>query len=746
MILMLCALFAAIFSSTQTVQAYWVESLDTNELRTQSEAIHFVDANLEAEVRKAISKPTGDIFRSDVEGINVLNAQSRGISDLTGIENIRNLTELYLGANHINDLARLTGLTNLTYLYLYSNHISDLTPLAGLSNLTNLDLSMNQITNITAMEGLTNLSYLGLSNNQIADITPLVENPGIAAYDYVYLAYNDFDLRVGSPDLLNIQALVERGAYVYFTPNGPKITFPDPALEVAVRQAIGKPTGDIYLSEVGALTILHAEGRGIANLAGIENLTNLAELGLSNNQICDITPVASLTNLTKIYLYDNLASDITPLSNLTELEHLQIHNNQISDIGPLAGISKLSELYLGRNQISNITALTGLTNLTHLLLHDNLVSDVTSLTRLISLKEIWLQNNQITDISPLAELTNLNCLYLQGNHIVNITALTGLTELNKLWLHNNQITNIQPLAGLYKLNSIALGGNNISDIASLTNSTNVSELWLDRNVISNIAPLANLVGLVNVYLDVNQISDLSPLARLTNLKYLNLANNQISDITALVANNSIGAGDTVRLQGNYLDCTEGTQNMIHIHTLLNRGVSVSYLPQNVVLYSLSISVTGNGTTNPSAESMFTKGAIVTVTAHPNSGYYFSHWGGDAAGANQNIEILMDTNKSLIANFAPERMTLVGAIIQTPSIWEGQVVTISGEYRGWESGHGAPPVTRSDWILKDETGYIYINGIGGMRYPSDLGKPVQITGIIRLKNGIPYIEVPRSGRR
>jgi Leucine-rich repeat (LRR) protein len=116
---------------------------------TFEEIVVFPDPNLEAAIREAIGKPTGDIYQSDLEGLTSLDASSRNITDLSGLEYC----------------------TNLTYLCLDENQINDITQLSGLTSLTTLDLS----------------------TNQISDIEPLVNNPGLAAGDIVDLRDNPLD-------------------------------------------------------------------------------------------------------------------------------------------------------------------------------------------------------------------------------------------------------------------------------------------------------------------------------------------------------------------------------------------------------------------------------------------------------------------------------------------------------------------------------------------------------------------------
>ena len=63
-----------------------------------------------------------------------------------------------------------------------------------------------------------------------------------------------------------------------------EVSIPDPNLEAAIREAIGKPTGPITEEDLAGLTELDAGFRGIiSNLTGIEHCTNLQTLWLWGN-------------------------------------------------------------------------------------------------------------------------------------------------------------------------------------------------------------------------------------------------------------------------------------------------------------------------------------------------------------------------------------------------------------------------------------------------------------------------------
>ncbi len=69
-------------------------------------------------------------------------------------------------------------------------------------------------------------------------------------------------------------------------------------------------------------------------------------------------------------------------------------------------------------------------------------------------------------------------------------------------------------------------------------------------------------------------------------------------------------------------------------------------------YTLSIFVSGNGSTTPAPGSYnYDAGEMVDITAIPSNGEVFTGWSGAESGTTNPITVAMDGNKSLIANFS-----------------------------------------------------------------------------------------------
>ncbi len=96
---------------------------------------------------------------------------------------------------------------------------------------------------------------------------------------------------------------------------------------------------------------------------------------------------------------------------------------------------------------------------------------------------------------------------------------------------------------------------------------------------------------------------------------------------------------------------------------------------------------------------------------------------------------------------------VADILSNPPGWANKLVTVRGEYTGWQADPfslataSGPPVTRSDWTIREATGSIYCTADQLTASPialkpyTDLGRRIEVTGAVRLaKQGFPYLRV------
>lgn len=199
------------------------------------------------------------------------------------------------------------------------------------------------------------------------------------------------------------------------------ISFDDKQLEGKIRDAMGKPEGDITQEEAAAVTAL--------------NLGNESFDGMNKKDggIRDISALQHFTGLTELTLAFNNISDLTPLSSLTKLETLDISGTQVEDLSPLKDIKGLKCLIAcwlnsenGPHGIGSLDALAGLENLEMLDAKDAGITDITALADLPKLWEVQLNDNEITDVAPLARVKNIKALLLAGNPVTDYSPLKDI--------------------------------------------------------------------------------------------------------------------------------------------------------------------------------------------------------------------------------------------------------------------------------------------------------------------------------
>ncbi len=77
--------------------------------------------SIDAAIRKAAGKPTGELTKADLEKVTRFNLAFNQITDLKPLAGLAELDQVYLQDNQITDLKPLSGLTRLTTVWLVDN-------------------------------------------------------------------------------------------------------------------------------------------------------------------------------------------------------------------------------------------------------------------------------------------------------------------------------------------------------------------------------------------------------------------------------------------------------------------------------------------------------------------------------------------------------------------------------------------------------------------------------------------------
>ncbi|MDE3000995.1 MAG: leucine-rich repeat domain-containing protein [Gemmatimonadota bacterium] len=344
-----------------------------------STEVFIPDANLRAVIEDSLGKASGArITRTEMAMLTRLEAQNKGIGDLTGLEYAVNLTRIDLSEEQVSS----SSVAN-------NNSFSDLSPLANLTRLTWLDLSYNDnISDISSLSGLINLTHLNLStNSRISDFSTLSSLANLA--DLYLFGISDVSVLSG---LTNLKTL---------------------SINSTDLSDISSLSGLTNLSEL-RLTGPSTIGTDISDLSSLSGLTNLTKLRLSGHRIADISSLSGLTNLTELYFSFAPISDISPLSGLTRLTKLGFHVSNISDISSLSSLTNLTWLNFTFGDFSDISSLSGLTNLTYVRLIHCRISDLAPLVANTGLgdgDEVNVENNPL---SAMSRNTHIPALRARG--------------------------------------------------------------------------------------------------------------------------------------------------------------------------------------------------------------------------------------------------------------------------------------------------------------------------------------------
>ncbi len=86
--------------------------------------------------------------------------------------------------------------------------------------------------------------------------------------------------------------------------------------------------------------------------------------------------------------------------------------------------------------------------------------------------------------------------------------------------------------------------------------------------------------------------------------------------------------------------------------------------------------------------------------------------------------------------------MIGQVLAAPDRFESRTITVTASFQGWRGPcRSGPPVSRSDWMMADDSGCLYVHGPvpPGLDPARPDGEKTTVTGVVRLKRGSPYLD-------
>ena len=409
------------------------------------------------------------VSREYLADVSYLDLEYWNISDLTGIEYFKGLTELDCSDNDLIALD-VSALINLEYLDCRNNQLISLN-VDGLTELNDLYCDNNQLTKLD-MSSCAELDELYCKNN---NISTLILN-STASYAWMDVSYNNLE---------NINSITNNGntdfgmnSFTFHPQNWVKDVpinadnFPDPVFREELSDDYNDDNQDGVLSpdELADITSLWMNNSMVEDLTGIDKLFALEYVDVGYSYVTELPELPD--GVEDLIVSGNYLTSLPELPD--ELEYLSCSNNQLTSLPELP--DSLESLYCSSNKLTALPALPASIEM--------LFCDSNSLTSLPALpeglEELSCYENKLTALPELpSTLVDLRC---SENNLKTLPALPeGMTYLN---CYENELTSLPALPA--KLQIIDVSSNEIGGVLDLSGLKFLTSVDLYNNRITGI--------------------------------------------------------------------------------------------------------------------------------------------------------------------------------------------------------------------------------------------------------------------
>ncbi|CAL6103915.1 leucine-rich_repeat protein [Hexamita inflata] len=455
--------------------------------------------------------------------ITSLTINNCKLTNIVGIENMKQLQYINLKDNYIILIEQSKCLTNLKQVIIDNNYILDL------EYLTNQNWVCEQKVPTDA-----NLqAYLTDTNSTLTlDAFKAQIAPKKAKSDQLVapLIKYDNDMRNKYQPAMKFKTL--------YIENDNAVKDLKFAEQLDLVETILKQCANLrFTRNPSNLQYLSLQDCNISNLSGLQNFTQLKKLQITNSPLRSLSHISALVNLLSLQITGSKLTNVVGIGNLKLLQYLDLSENAIISIQPLSQqlqTKQFKQLYLDDNFIvdqewlvqnysewicrqrvpadsdyQNYIQDTNL-NVNVDQLKSSLTSQITKSNQLIQdyvvkyeseMKAKYqskIQKNpncgdflefnkddQVRDLKFVEDLgvidlylyncpnarkmpRNLKCLQHLNSNLKTVKCVERATNLELLYFHSgNQIVNANGLRALHKLNSLGLSSNKVMDLSAV---------------------------------------------------------------------------------------------------------------------------------------------------------------------------------------------------------------------------------------------------------------------------------------
>ncbi|CAL6090359.1 leucine-rich_repeat domain-containing protein [Hexamita inflata] len=442
-----------------------------------------------------------------------------------------------------------------------------LTNIVGIENMKQmqyLNLKDNQIVSIEQLQQLSNLKQVIVDNNFIQDLEYLANQDWIS----LQKAPRDSDLTAYLTDTnspLTLEALKAQMApkkaksdqlvapllYMYnkyqpqvnynkieiFSDTGIKdIKFMDQiSVQCLILNQCQNFTFRMAPTQLLYLTLNDCD---ISDLEGLQQFQQLKKLELiKNTQIQSVKQVYSLTNLLSLTISNTKLTNLVGIESLSKLKFIDLRDNCIVSVEPLKPLQYIKQLLLDNNQILDMEHLTTINNYSSDWIYYQNETDDAVLNRYIldtnqklSLQELKMsfeakkrRTSELIRDYPAAYDAKMKAKYQNNNIHQN-----GFGFGPYLGISHNQ--ELRDLHFISELGVTDLRLYSCQNAHALRVPTNLRLFQHDSSALKTAKGVDRLVGLEYLFLPSNQIVELN-IRGLDQLKRLLVRNNKIRDLS-----------------------------------------------------------------------------------------------------------------------------------------------------------------------------------------------------------------------